>query len=313
MARYPSTVMVSIVCPWDENERLDEAMFRRAIRHALNARFRHLYVFGTAGEGYAVDSDRFRQVVEAFGDELAGTDAQAMVGVIGLSTAMVLERLHVAHRLGARAFQISLPSWSSLSDAEVVTYVETICGAFPDSVFMHYNTARVGRLVEGALYREIVARAPNLVATKTMTGDLSVVASVVRDAPELMHFLGEQSIAYGALFGEVALLGTFGALAPDQSWRLLHAAAEGCHEEAAEIGSWFARLSSDLFTPLMVDRRVDGAYDKTIQKLSPGMGDFPLRMLSPYRTVSDVEFEGALTTLLERYPDLAAGSSRSAP
>ena len=30
-----------------------------------------------------------------------------------------------------------------------------------------------------------------------MTGDLGVVAGVVRDAPELMHFLTEQSIAYG--------------------------------------------------------------------------------------------------------------------
>lgn len=304
MARYPSTVMVSIVCPWNDAEGLDEAIFRRACRHALAAGFRHLYVFGTAGEGYAVDSDRFRQVVEVFGDELSGTDAVPMVGVIGLSSANVIERLAVAHRLGVRAFQISLPSWSALTDAEVMTYIETVCGAFPDSKFMHYNTARVGRLVGGQLYREITARVPNLVATKTMTGDLATVAGVVRDAPELMHFLTEQSIAYGSLFGEVALLGTFGALAPDQSWALFEAAQAGRHREAAEIGSWFADLNAAIFDPLMVDRRVDGAYDKTIEKLSIGLDDFPLRMLSPYRTVSDAEFEGARQVLRERYPEL---------
>jgi len=312
MARYPSTVMVSIVCPWDDDERLDEAIFRRAIRHALNAGFRHLYVFGTAGEGYAVDSDRFRQVVEVFGDELTGTDAQPMVGVIGLSTANVVERLAVAHDLGIRAFQVSLPSWSSLTDSEVVTYMEAVCGAFPDSTFMHYNTARVGRLVGGRLYAEIAARVPNLAATKTMTGDLATVAGVVRDAPELMHFLTEQSIAYGALFGEVALLGTFGALAPDRSWALLRAAQSGRHHEAAEIGSWFDRLNADLFTPLMVDRRVDGAYDKAIEKLSPGLDDFPLRMLSPYRTISDAEFDGARRILRERFPELATDPARRA-
>ena len=114
MARYPSTVMVSIVCPWDDDERLDEAIFRRATRHALASGFRHLYVFGTAGEGYAVDTARFREVAEVLRDETAGTDAQPMVGVIGLSTANVLERLGVAHDLGFRAFQISLPSWSPL-------------------------------------------------------------------------------------------------------------------------------------------------------------------------------------------------------
>lgn len=305
MVRYPGTVMVSVVCPWDDTERLDEPIFRRAIRHALGADFRHVYVFGTAGEGYAVDSDRFRRVVEVFADELSGTDAQPMIGVIGLSTANVLERLDVAHRLGFRAFQVSLPSWWALTDAEVVTFFEAICGAFPDASFMHYNTARAGRLVGGALYAEIVARVPNLVATKTMTGDLAVIAGVVRDAPELMHFLTEQSIAYGALFGEVALLGTFGALAPDQSWALLHAARDGRHQEAAAIGSWFERLNAAVFTPLMADRRVDGAYDKTIERLAPGMEDFPLRMLSPYRTVSDAEFEGARRTLQEQFPELA--------
>jgi dihydrodipicolinate synthase/N-acetylneuraminate lyase len=298
--------MASVVCPWDDAERLDAAMFRRAIRHALAAGFQHLYVFGTAGEGYAVDTARFRAVVEVFGDELTGTDAQPMVGVIGLSTANVLERLDVAHALGFRAFQVSLPSWSPLADREVIRYLETICSAFPDSRFMHYNTARVGRVVDGQLYRNIVDRVPNLVATKTMTGDLGVVAGVVRDAPELMHFLTEQSIAYGALFGEVALLSTFGALAPRQAWALLEAANAGRHEDAAEIGSWFERLNHLIFDPLMIDRRVDGAYDKTIERLAPALTDFPLRMLSPYDTVSELEFERAQARLAEHFPELVA-------
>jgi dihydrodipicolinate synthase/N-acetylneuraminate lyase len=307
MARYPSTVMVSVVCPWDDAERLDEAIFRRAIRHALASGFRHIYVFGTAGEGYAVDSTRFRAVIDVLGDETAGTDAHPMVGVIGLSTANVVERVALAHGLGFRAFQISLPSWSTLSDGEVVDYVEAVCGAFPDSAFMHYNTLRSGRLVDGHLYRELVQRVPNLVATKTMTGDLGVVGRVVRDAPELMHFLTEQSIAYGALFGEVALLGTYGALAPTQSWALLEAAQDGRHTQAAEMGAWFERLGQVVFDPLMVDRRVDGAYDKAIEKLAPGFGDFPLRMLSPYRTISDVEFGGAVGRLHDAFPELVAG------
>jgi dihydrodipicolinate synthase/N-acetylneuraminate lyase len=295
--------MVSALCPWDADERLDEAMFRREIAHCVAAGFRDIYVFGTAGEGYAVDSARFRRVIEVFGDALAGTGATPMVGVIGLSTANVVERLTVAYELGFREFQISLPAWSPVVDAEVLTYLETVCGSFPDARFMHYNTAKAGRLVTGSLYRELVARIPNLVATKTMTGELAVVAGVVTEAPELMHFLTEQTLAYGSLFGDVALLGTFGALAPRQSWALLEAARGGDAHRAAHIGSWFARLSDEVFEPLMVDRRVDGAYDKTITRLSPGMGDFPLRMLSPYRTIGEDEFAAAAQTLRERFPD----------
>jgi dihydrodipicolinate synthase/N-acetylneuraminate lyase len=295
--------MVSVVCPWDEAEQLHEPIFRREIRHALDAGFRQIYVFGTAGEGYAVDSARFRRVIEVFGDELAGTDATPMVGVIGLSTANVLERLAVAYDLGFRAFQVSLPSWSVLSDEEVITFLTTVCGAFPDAVFMHYNTARVGRIVDGALYRRLVDLVPNLVATKTMTSDVGVVAGVVREAPELMHFLTEQTIATGALHGEVALLGTFGGLAPKKSWAIVEAANAGRHREAAELGAWFARLSDLVLAPFMADRRVDGAYDKLIERLSPGLENFPLRMLSPYRTISDDEADEAARLLREHLPD----------
>ncbi len=305
MARYPSTVMVSVVCPWDDAEQLDEAAFRHEIRHAVDAGFRHIYVFGTAGEGYAVDGAQFRRVIEVFGDELMTTDAIPMIGVIGLSTANVVERLGVAYDKGFREFQVSLPSWSILDDAEVVDYFVAVCGAFPDATFMHYNTGRVGRMVNGALYRDIVARVPNLAATKTMTSDLGTIAGVVRDAPELMHFLTETTIAHGALYGEVALLGTFGALAPRRSWALWEAVQAGRYREAAELGSWFERLGAEAFGPLMVDRRVDGAYDKLIERLSPGQASFPLRMLSPYRTISDAEAAAARRVLDERFPDCA--------
>ncbi len=303
MARYPSTVMVSVVCPWDHDEQLDEPVFRREIRHAVDAGFRRIYVFGTAGEGYAVDSARFRRVIEVFGDELTGTGAMPMVGVIGLSTANVLERLGVAYGLGVREFQVSLPSWSELNDDEVVRYLTEVCGAFPDAAFMHYNTARAGRIVDGALYRRIVAVVPNLVATKTMAADSTVVGSVVREAPELMHFLTEQTIATGALHGEVALLGTFGGLAPRKSWALLEAANAGRYREAADIGAWFARLTDLVLVPFMADRRVDGAYDKLIERLCPGLEDFPLRMLSPYRTISDEEAAEAVRLLRDHFPD----------
>jgi dihydrodipicolinate synthase/N-acetylneuraminate lyase len=303
-ARYPSTVMVSVVCPWDDNEQLDEGAFRHEIAHAINAGFRHVYVFGTAGEGYGVDTARFRRVIEVFGDEMAKTaDARAMVGVIGLSTGNVIERIAIAHAMGFREFQISFPIWQTLTDPEVLTFFRDVCLSFPDSLFMHYNTGRVGRIINGRHYRPVLDAVPNLVATKAMAGDLATVASVVRDAPELMHFLGEQSITHGAMFGEVALLGTFGALAPKKSWAVLRAANEGRYRDAAEIGSWFERLNREVFDPLMVDRRIDGAYDKLIEKLSPGQEAFPLRMLSPYRTLSDAEFRQAQQMVRDRFPD----------
>ena len=42
-----------------------------------------------------------------------------------------------------------------------------------------------------------------------------------------------------------------------------------------------------------------------IERLSPGLEDFPLRMLSPYRTISVEEADVAARLLRENFPDCA--------
>ena len=53
--RYPSCILATVVVPWTADWRLDEAGLRRQIKTLLANGYRNLYIFGTAGEGYAVD------------------------------------------------------------------------------------------------------------------------------------------------------------------------------------------------------------------------------------------------------------------
>src|SRR5439155_24400062 len=114
MARYPPVILVACPSPWDDRDELVEDLLREEVRLVLAAGFEHCYVFGTGGEGYAVDTRRFRQVVDVFHEEVDGKPVSAMVGVIGLSTVQIVERLEYAHDVGFRMFQISLPSWGPL-------------------------------------------------------------------------------------------------------------------------------------------------------------------------------------------------------
>ena len=90
MPRYHQGVLVSCEIPWDEQENLLEEVFRQEVRGTIAHGFRNVYVFGTAGEGYAVDTARFRRVVEIFWEETSGEGVHAGVGVIGLSTANIV-------------------------------------------------------------------------------------------------------------------------------------------------------------------------------------------------------------------------------
>ena len=93
MPRYPQAILVSCEIPWDKQENLMEDLFRREVLQTLENGFNHLYVFGTAGEGYAVDTSRFRQIVQIFYEETRGDNVHPMVGGIGLSTANIVERV----------------------------------------------------------------------------------------------------------------------------------------------------------------------------------------------------------------------------
>jgi dihydrodipicolinate synthase/N-acetylneuraminate lyase len=301
MARYPQAILVSCEIPWDENENLLEETFRREVRHVLQ-HFNHLYIFGTAGEGYAVDTARFRQITEIFYEETCGDDIHPMVGVITLSTANTIERLAMAHEIGFRTFQISLPGWGVLTDTEVLTYFRDVCGAFPDCRFLHYNLARTGRILEGADYRRLVDAVPNLVATKTTSGGHPRAASLMRHSPELQHFFGESNFPHGCLYGECSLLSSFGPMSPRQSKALFEAGIHRRMDELFALQKAFHDMMMDLLGPLLAQSRIDGAYDKLLVRLG-GFEEMTLRLLSPYQGFSEEEYQACKRILYDRYPD----------
>jgi dihydrodipicolinate synthase/N-acetylneuraminate lyase len=305
MARYPQTVLASCEIPWDEREQLIEEVFRHEVRMVLEMGFNHLYIFGTAGEGYAVDTARFRQIVQIFAEETRGDDIHPQVGVIGLSTANIVERIAVAHDMGFRTFQISLPSWGVLNDVELLTFFKDVCGAFTDSRFLHYNLPRAKRLLTGADYRRVADAVPNLAATKNTGGGAQRASDLMRHAPDLQHFFGEDNFTHGCMFGECSLLASLGPLAPRKTWQYFAAGRDGRLDELLTLHHGFLSLLGDVFGPLLALERIDGAYDKLIVRLG-GLEQMPLRMLSPYQGLGEEEYQAAKRVFDEKYAGWSA-------
>ena len=283
--RYGRAVLVSCEIPWDENEQLSEDLFRDEVRHFLALGFKHLYIFGTAGEGYAVDTQRFSQIAQIFFEETRADSVRPQVGIIGLSTAAVRERIEIALKVGFNEFQISLPSWGALNDREVLQYFRDVCLPYPKAHFLHYNLLRTKRLLTATDYRRISSEIPNLVATKNTSSDVNLAAALMREAPELQHFLGEATFATGCLYGECSLLSSFAPLFPQRTHELFRL---GCERNFSELFPFQKEYLSDVYdviSPMLRETRIDGAYDKALLRLS-GF-PMPLRLLSPYESVSE--------------------------
>ena len=288
MPRYPQALLISCEIPWDEDEQVLEEVFRREVRHVLR-HFHHLYIFGTAGEGYAVDTRRFQQIVRIFYEETRGDNVYPMVGVIGLSTANIVERVGFAYEVGFRVFQISLPAWGALNDRELMTFFQDVCGAFPDAHFLHYNLPRSKRLLDGADYGRLIEAIPNLVATKNTGGGLARAADLMSHAPELQHFFGEENYPHGALYGECSLLSSFGPMSPAKATALLEAGRRRQLETLFTLQKEFHDMTRTVLGPLLAEGRIDGAYDKLFVRLGV-FEEMPLRLLSPYQGFSEEQF-----------------------
>jgi dihydrodipicolinate synthase/N-acetylneuraminate lyase len=297
--------MATAVVPWTDELALDEALFRDEIASLLERGVTHLYVFGTAGEGYAVDDAQFEQVARVFADEMRAGGAQPIVGVINLSMATIVRRIAFARdTLGVRQFQISLPSWGALEDSEVRTFFDAILTRFPECEFLHYNLLRTKRLVTAGEYAAVAADHPNLVATKNSTDSMQRIRELTECTPTLRHFLNERGFVYGSLIGECGLLMSIASLNFDLAHQYFQA---GCERDVANL----ARMERELhalsaqLAKLVGEglSRIDGAFDKVLWRLHDPR--FPLRLLPPYIGASEASATAFAEFVRGAYPDWA--------
>src|ERR687887_2674004 len=107
MSRYPRTILGTCCVPWCEDGILAEGIFRESIRYLIDRGIRDLYVFGTAGEGYAVSDAQFARIARVFADEAGHVGVTPMLGVVSLSLPTIVERIELGLELGYREFQLS--------------------------------------------------------------------------------------------------------------------------------------------------------------------------------------------------------------
>lgn len=292
--RYHQALLVSCEIPWDEDERLIESVFREEIRYTLS-HFNDLYIFGTAGEGYAVDTLTFQRIVEIFYEETRCGNVFPQVGVIGLSTAAIRERIAYAYQVGFRMFQISLPSWGALSDKETLRFFIDVCGAFPDAGFLHYNLLRAKRLLTPEDYRRIADVVPNLVATKNTGVTFLAAAELMRQTPEIQHFLGESMFPTGCLHGTCSLLSSFGPMLPKPAKEFFEYGRARDFSKLFQFQKDYLEMVEQVIAPMRQYPFMDGAYDKVLMRL--GGVEMPLRLLSPYESFSEDVYESCRAIL----------------
>ena len=311
MSRYRRTILGTCCIPWNEDYTLAEDIFRDSIRHLIDQGLSDLYIFGTAGEGYAVSDRQFDHITRVFVEEMTSRQAEPMVGIISLSLATMIERIERAAEMGVSAFQISLPSWGALSDTELFMFFREICARFPDLQFLHYNLMRARRYVTAEEYSILAAEHPNLVATKHGTGDLAVVTALMEKAGRLRHFFTEASFGEASLLGECGYLISIAATNPRRARQYFEAGVQQDVEKLVMLQRELKAMTEALMAAVGNEAHMDGAFDKIFSKIQDPR--FPLHLLRPYQGASEAAFKRYRTVLRKEFPEWIDTSSAAPP
>jgi dihydrodipicolinate synthase/N-acetylneuraminate lyase len=279
VVRYKRTVLATCCVPWSAPFEFDEVIFRRSVRGLLSRGMKDLYIFGTAGEGHAVNDALFATIVDAFLDEMALEGATPMVGVISSSVATMQDRVRYCLERGCVNFQFAISGWGGGGAKELRSVFHQLCGKFPTASFLHYNTARSGRIVFAREYRELANEFPNFVGIKYGAGDPEVLTGLLMEVPQLRHFFTELGFYYGSAVGPCGLLASIASTNPRNAWAYLREAENGDRQALAMHFAELAQMMAALRRAVGEGPFVDGAYDKVLAKvLEP---DFPLALLPP--------------------------------
>lgn len=282
--RMPPTILATCVLPWDRRLRFGEAEFRQHVRLIAANVTKHIYVFGTAGEGYAVTDSQFRAIAGIFRDEAAACGVIPMLGVISNSLGTVIERIEFGIEAGFREFQISFPSWGAVTDPERDAFFRETCGRFRGARFLHYNTPRGRRVLTGAEYRELARRHPNLVAVKFSSSDAAVVRELVTGCGPVQCFLTEPAYVLARDYTRCGLLVSLSGVRLDLPGRFAGATGAALRE-LGDLAYRIDDLLEQSFRRTSPQAHMDGAYEKVIARAHGAR--LPLRLLPPFEGAAE--------------------------
>ena len=294
--RYPSVMMATALVPWNENYEFMPEVFEAQVKHMIDGGLKHIYLFGTAGEGYAVNNHQFETIVKLFSELMKDDKLHPMVGLIDMSVSRMKEKLELAYSFGIREFQFSLPCWAQLNSDEIFKFFDVLLPEYPDCKFLNYNLSKTKRLLEPEELFKLAELHPNFVAVKQTRGEESDLAAIASSDTQLQFFITERNFLNLSKLTECGLLMSISNTDLKMATELFNACKNGDFSSAEHTLNIFLDIRTKMINSITFPA-IDGVYDKLYTKYN--VPEFPLRLLPPYQYATDQVYEKFAATTRE--------------
>ena len=189
-------IVVPIVTPMNEDETINTEELCRQVDRQIEAGIHGIFPFGTNGEGYILNGEEKKLVLETVIDQVAGR-VPVYAGTGCVSTKETIEQCKMAEAAGADILSVITPSFAKASQYELKVHYETVAAAVPNMPIVLYNIPmRTGNALEPETVVEL-AHVDNIVGAKDSSGDWDNLSAYI----ELT-----KGLDFGVLSGNDALI-----------------------------------------------------------------------------------------------------------
>lgn len=175
-------IIPAMVTPLKHDESLDEDGLRNLVDYLLEAGVHGLFCCGSQGEIYALRDEERRRVAEVTVDQANGR-VPIYVGAGEVTTEKVISLTRDAKDAGADAVSIGTPYFIKPSASELYAHYKRVAETVDIPIVLYNNPGRTGVNLDASTVNRL-AEIDNIRGIKDSSGDLSLTAEYIRQAPE---------------------------------------------------------------------------------------------------------------------------------
>ena len=194
-------VVVPILTPIDENERIYEEKLRSQVDYVIEGGVLGILAFGSNGEFYMVEEDEMERGLEIMISQSNGR-VPVYFGIGAISTKKCVRLAKMAIKKGAYGISVLQPMFLKPTEEELFLHFKTIADAVPSTPMLLYNNpGRVGYTMSANLVDRLAHEVENIVGMKDTSGDITQMEEFIRRTRDVDFkvFGGKDTLLYAAL------------------------------------------------------------------------------------------------------------------
>lgn len=218
-------VIPAMITLFDENENVDVKRTRELVEFLIGRGVNGLYLTGSTGEGFLMDAEERKLVVETVIDQVAGR-VPVIVHVGDIGTKKTIALAEHAYRAGADAISSVPPFYWKFSEEDIYGYYRDVAASTPLPMVI-YNVPLAGMM--GAELIKRIAKLPNVHGMKFTGRDHDTMSHLKNELGEdFIIYSGCDEMAFSGLaVGADGIIGSFYNVMPEVFLGIYEAVQQG--------------------------------------------------------------------------------------